>query len=183
MDITSLSNLGPPLGPFPIGAGQALAPNRTPEPSVQEAGAASRAAPDPAAVTAGEQVRLAVDSALRVQEGLLTAMRSGIRDPSLILAGLPPGSTGTLLGGGWVGANPGAGPWNAALVAYFFGIRVVPRVSGAAGLRQTADGGRESPDGAAALMAYGHLHGPHGPRAVVLDASFRAVAGIVDLLD
>jgi len=39
--------------------------------------------------------------AVQAQQSVLSALRSGSADASVLLSGLPPGATATLLGGGW----------------------------------------------------------------------------------
>jgi hypothetical protein len=58
---------------------------------------------------------------LQAQQTILAALKSGAGDVALLLSGLPPGATATLLGGGWVRVPPGTEPGLAeALWAFQF---------------------------------------------------------------
>lgn len=95
-----------PTTPVPAAAGQGgfAQAQAASQPAATPAYEVSVANPALAAPTAGLQAADAealAQQAVQAQQSILSALRGGTADVSVLLSGLPPGATATLLGGGW----------------------------------------------------------------------------------
>jgi len=128
----------------------------TPSATAQAASATDFQAEDAAALA---------QQALQAQQTVLSALRSGATDVSLLLSGLPPGATATLLGGGWVRVPPGMDPSEVeALWAFHFPFRRqdVPAVTSSTRADPTHDQDKHPAKSEGPLTAYG-AHGEQEP--------------------
>lgn len=95
---------------------------------------------------------------LQAQQTIVAALKSGAGDVALLLSGLPPGATATLLGGGWVRVPPGTEPGLAeALWAFqfpFYNIDI-PAVTTATRPNPARDEGKRTGVKSPPLTAYG----------------------------
>jgi hypothetical protein len=104
---------------------------------------------DPTSELLEEDIAARTAEALVAQQSVVDALHAGA-DTSVLLSGLPPGATATLLGGGWAQAPPGAAPADASeqILAYFFPFRPrdVPAVASSSKAESAREQGRRAPE-------------------------------------
>lgn len=115
---------------------------------------------------------------LQAQQTVLAAMSAGNSDVSLLLSGLPPGATATLLGGGWVRVPPGTDPAEAeSLWAFHFPFLRpdVPAVTSPN--RPDAAGDQEKHAGTGAPLT---VYGPRGEKELPPGPTYTSTVDILD---
>jgi len=116
--------------------------------------------------------------ALQAQQTVLAAMSAGTSDVSLLLSGLPPGATATLLGGGWVKVPPGTDPAEAeSLWAFHFPFfrPNVPAVTSPTAPEATGDQGKHEGPGAPLT-----IYSPRGEKEAPAGPSYASTLDILD---
>lgn len=200
MDPTSLPPTGIPLAvlqvanptiPAILNPTNAPAPVETPQPIPFQEVAANVQATEPAydvaftpvtatpvdpnAALLEEDLAARTAEALVAQQSVLNALNSG-GDTSVLLSGLPPGATATLLGGGWARVPPGTDPAETAerTLAYFFPFRPqdVPAVASSAKAEAAREQEKRAAEGRPPLKGYskaGEEEEPREPGDSLLD--------------